>query len=286
MIRTYLQAVLPVPPFRLLVRDLSTGCAVPASDVQNTLQLVTQDPSVGNTWTNQKQIAAHQYYANQIEPRLCYETVTDNVLVWQRNADYVAEIDPNSSYLRATVGPSIISAISGPGASVLMLRLRMPVTPKTPCSGCSLTGLEQQRYWGVSFFNGTGTIASLSDEDVVRDGNGYATIIVSIGAPQPPNITAANGYTYLGIPAGTSLNAINVRTILAMPVFDCSSDNVPLFTSEDNPVGGFMGEYVPTGDIVPVSQLPSSARPLKKPNTCALVPTIAPQSCTVFYPGT
>jgi hypothetical protein len=284
MIRTYLEETTPVPSIKLFVRDLSTGCAVSAADAQNTLQLITQEQSVGSTWTDQTQIAAHQYYANQIEPRLCYEVVTDNALVWQRNADYIAAMDPDSSYLRASIGTTMLNAISGPAGSVLRLRLRMPVTPTTPCSGCSLSGTEQQRYWGMSFLSGTGTITSLSDEDVTRDPNGYATIIVNVGAPRPSMVSSANGYTYLGLAAGTTLSAINIRTILTSSTFSCSSDNVPLFTSEDNPVGGFMGEYVPTADVVSVSQLPANAHPFSKANTCALVPTTSAQPCTVFYP--
>jgi hypothetical protein len=136
----------------------------------------------------------------------------------------------------------------------------------------------------MSFLSGTGTITSLSDEDVIRDPNGYVTIIVNVGAPRPSMVTSANGYTYLGLAAGTTLSAINIRTILTSSAFNCSSDNVPLFTSEDNPVGGFMGEYVPTADVVSVSKLPSRAHPFSKADTCALVPTTSAQPCTVFYP--
>jgi hypothetical protein len=285
MIRTYLLSSPQVAPMKLLVRDLTTGCAVTADDALNTLQLITQDPNVGNDWMEKSQVRVHEYYATQVQPHLCYEVVSGNRLVWLRNVDYIPAINPYTSYVRAQTPSTFTSVFTAPSDYVLRLRLRVPVTANIPCAGCSLTGNEQLRYWSISFMSQSTTIASLSDQDVVKDANGYATIVVNIGGSQPINAITANGYTYVGLPSGTDLTAISMRAILASSNFDCSSDNVPILTSEDNPTGGFMGEYVPTADIVSSSQLPRIAKPFQKSNTCALRPVNSPENCTVFYPS-
>lgn len=284
MVRRYVENPVNLQTTRLLVRDLTTGCAVPASTAVNTL--VTTDMNVGGGWNDGDQTKSHEKYANTIQPKLCYEAVPDNALLWERNPEYIPGINPNAAYLSADVPGSVKRKMGLLSDTVLRIRMRVPSTPPTPCDGCSLSGTEQLRYWSMSFLNGAKTIVSLSDDDVVKDSNGYITVIVSLGGKQPANAIAANGYTYVNINplTGTQLSAINIRYILPAPGFNCSAENIPFLTTEDNPMGGYMGDYSPTTDLISGGSLPLHADPNVQPDTCAAAPTAPPQNCTVFYP--
>ncbi|MEO8662008.1 MAG: hypothetical protein ABI693_26310 [Bryobacteraceae bacterium] len=272
---------------KLLVRDLKTGCAISASDAINKYQMITTDPNVYSKWKDTNQVQSHFKYANSIQPRLCYGVVADNALLWERNPEYIAGINPDAAYLATDVPSDVKRQISGLLSSkVLRIRLRLPVLPAMPCTGCSLSGQEQLRYWSMSFQDGAKTIISLKDADVVKDASGFATIIVSIGGKQPANATAANGYTYfdLGTFLTSSLSSINIRSIMPTSGFSCVANRIPFLTTEDNPQGGYMGEYAPTADVVDGKSLPGHADPYLQPDSCSVTPTAATQSCTVFYP--
>lgn len=284
MVRRYVEDPANLQRTKLLVRDLTTGCAVPVSTAVNTL--VTTDMNVGGGWNDGNQASSHEKYANTIQPKLCYEVVPNNALLWERNAEYIPGINPNAAYLSANVPSSVKRQIGLLSSSVLRIRMRLPTTPPTPCDGCSLSGNEQLRYWSMSFMNGAKTIVSLSDQDVVEDSNGYITVIISLGGKQPANAIAANGYAYLNINPlnGTKLSAINIRYILPASGYICGASNIPFLTTEDNPMGGYMGDYSPTADVISGGSLPLHADPNVQPDTCSVKPLAPPQNCTVFYP--
>jgi hypothetical protein len=246
------------------------------------------DPATGGKWNDADQARAHEKYASKIQPKLCYEMVTDNALLWERGAEYVPGINPNAAYLKADLSSDVKRQLGNLlKDSVLRIRMRLPVTPVTPCAGCSLSGSEQLRYWSMSFMNGGKTIVSLSDEAVVKDANGYATFVISVGGKQPVNATPANGYTYINISAfaGAQLESINIRSMLPASGFLCQPGVIPFLTTEDNPLGGFMGEYAPTADLVSGASLPGYAAPFVQPNACGVAPVTPPQNCSAFYPS-
>jgi hypothetical protein len=99
--------------------------------------------------------------------------------------------------------------------------------PSIPCSGCVLTGLEDLRYFSLSFIDiDKRTLASLGEFELVRDPGGYVTVIAGFGAAPPSQVTPANYYTYIdlsSISGFARFAMLGVRTIIPSTTFKCSA---------------------------------------------------------------
>lgn len=264
------------PSPRVIVRDVASGCAYPAAYVLDTLQIVTNNPQAGNAWLSKTQSQDHKYYENQYLSQLCNAFDPQNQVSWFRDAIYVPGGNPDTGYLQAAV-PSGLPRQLATTQKVMRIRLRVPVTPPTPCSsGCSRSGTEQMRYMSLSFLGLEGkTLASVADNAFAKDVNGYATLIVGTGALIPTWINAGNGYTYLDLTSNSSyrnLSAISMRNILAAGSFTCGNNVVPFRTAVSSPAGGLMGDYLPVVDYPLAASLPRTASPLVGPNACDVFP--------------
>jgi HYDIN/CFA65/VesB-like, Ig-like domain len=277
MIRTYLDidAAGDVPTPGVIVRDVATGCAYPASYATNVLQIVTNNATTGNAWLDTNQIHAHNFYEDSYLPKLCYMVDPQNLL-WLRGSEYVPGADPGSSYIKTDVPANLPVTLAAAG-EVMRIRARMATTPPTPCSsGCARTGNEQLRYMSLSFqASGGNTLASIADNAFTEDPAGYVTLIVGTGASIPSWITPSNGYTYLdltAVPGYQQLSALEIRNILPSSTFNCSGAVVPFNTGAYSPAGGLMGEYLPVVDYPVASTLLPLAVPLVRPNSCGIFP--------------
>ncbi len=269
IVRSYYD-LLTEPPTVMIVRQLSNGCALPLKDAKNIITTL----SSGADWSNSSQIESHLEFANQIMPVECYQADPQNQVVWVRSADYVPGDNGSAGYLYFPVPTTVVNAMIT-GKEFMRMRFQLPALPNTPCpaGGCGLTGLEQLRYASISFENDkTTTYASIMDANMVQDAFGNVTIIIGMGTPPPSYVTAQNGYTYVDLSQAQGykgLANVALRNILPNPTFNCSSENVPIFTSEFNPAGGYMGNYVPTVDFPTPSEIPTTPVPMNRSNTCA-----------------
>jgi hypothetical protein len=268
----------------VIVRQLSNGCALPvAQAIQDNIISTTQVLGT-TTWLNLPQIEAHNDFAADIEPSECYPFDPTNQANWVRSADWYLWTNTAAAYMNATLAASSLQSVLS-GQAYLRAQFPLPSTPPTPCASgqCSRTGNEQLRYFSFEFTQGGGsTITALDDQQLVTDQNGNVTIIAGVGPP-PPQVTPANYYTYLDLSqfAGYSgFSKLSLRNLLPNASFGCSTFNVPNFTMEYNPDGGFMGAYVPTVDFPTASQIPAVPVPPIRPNSCAAAPP-PPASCTL-----
>ncbi len=81
---------------------------------------------------------------------------------------------------------------------VVLLKGRMPTTPRTYDGVAVTSGGQELRYWSMCTANRTTqTYGCLNDEDVQVDKDGYFTIAISTAANRPANATAACGVSWL-----------------------------------------------------------------------------------------
>jgi len=274
----------------IVVRDLSTGCAVPSSQV---LLTDANDPQYGNytfvltsentlnkehSWQNLTQITGHNWMANTYYTSLCYAKQPFNQAVWLRSDAWVAAADPDSSYLKVNLPSTLVSSAMA-NQQFLRFRFKLPVMSTLPCSGCTLTGSEQLRNWSLSLAyyttNVTQTIATISDKNLIADPNGNVSLILGFGSQPPAWVTPANYYTFIdlsSIPAATlaAVNTLILRTATPGAGFQCSASNVPFHVMEYNPVGGYMDNYAPFMDVVTASQIPQIPTVLPVKNSCGI----------------
>lgn len=270
-----------------IVRDLSTGCAVPvaqavAQSSTNLLpsQVIGRNTDVEQSWLDLGQIAAHTAFS-KMKPTYCY-TLGANIAPWFRSDEYTPNPDPEAGYMTANLARAALNWVI-PNKGFMRLRFQLPTMPDTPCAGCSLSGSEQLRYFDLWFENSQGyTLATIGSESLVTDPNGYVTLIVGFGAAPPSWVKARNYYTYLDlskVPGFANLSGIGLRTILPSPAFACAVPAVNYKTSEDNSLGGFMGPYVPVVDVLAGANIPPVATPIQVPDSCGLVPPELPVVC-------
>jgi hypothetical protein len=309
IIRAYLDLSAPGPATlpHVIVRDVASGCAYPAAYVTGTMNVITTNSTTGNTWQNQKQVQEHNTYANW-QSTDCWGDIPSSKIQWLREDEYVAGSNPDAGYMLAYVPSGLPQTLLNAG-EVMLLQFQVPTTPPTPCiNGCSRSGNEQMRYMSISFeIPGGGTLASLPDScplnpvtpciPLVQDPNGFVSLVVGTGVPQPSWVTPANGYTWLdlsktGNPNYMQLNEIAIRDILPGSWYSCSAQQVPYKVGEATTAGdGLMGLYSPvitypavgTG---PSTGLPATATPLACPkgnpkcNACAVYPIGPPEVTT------
>lgn len=273
-VRRYID--LPKTPIEtVIVRQLSNGCAISAAQAIALNIISTSQPNP-SPWLHEDQITAHQEFSEQIQPELCYyPTDPLSSASWLRTRDYVPLDNTAAAGIQATVQPTWLQSLLK-GQRFIRVQFPMPTVPDTPCTngGCSLTGNENLRYFSLSFQNGTNTLYSLKDSDFVLDPNRNATLIVGLGGVAPPaQVTAANYYTYLDLTQAKNYNLLEtlfVRNMLPNAAFQCSTFNVPYFTTEYNNVGGFMGQYALSVDYPTAAEIPTTPVPPVRADTCAL----------------
>jgi hypothetical protein len=288
MIRKYLDIDNPKIIENVIVRSLTDGCAITALQAEQ-LNILSVSQGLSSPWLNQSQISSHQVFAKDIQPSWCFPQDPENQMMWQRSTNYIPLNDNYAGYLNAAFSTAQIQDLLL-GQDYLRIQFQLPTTPDTPCATgtCTLTGNEQIRYMSLSFQGpavnvaGPVTLFSLSDQQFVRDPNGNVTILAGIGLPQPSFATAANYYTWVDLTNIVNIDSIiglRVRHLLNNPSFTCSTFNVPYQTTEFNPAGGYMGNFVPTVDFPTLAELPQTPTPPNRPNTCTLVPSQLPQVC-------
>ncbi len=279
-----LQLVTPV----VIARDLSTGCAAPAPKVVAPSyeeltpdHVITFDDRVAYTWVSPEQFAAHKAYRSRQVPK-CYGFVPASVL-WFRPEEYVEFPNPDAGYILGVLDEDHVAWLVA-NKGFLRIRLRLPSLPNIPCDGCSMTGAEEARYYSMSFYDRQKhTLASLGDFEMVKDPNGYVTLIIGFGSPPPEHVTPENYYTYFDlapIPGYADLIWLGLRMIVSSPTFRCSPREVPFYSTVDNSLGGFMGEYAPVVDVLTADLIPPVAEPLERPDSCGLIPPEPPGPCS------
>lgn len=307
IIRSYLDLTTPTMATQphVIVRDVASGCAYPAAYVTGTMNVITTNSATGNSWQDQKQVQEHTTYGNW-QSTDCWGIIPSSKIQWLRQDEYAPGANPDAGYLIANVPAGLPQTLLN-AAEVMRIRFRVPVTPPTPCvNGCSRSGNEQMRYMSISFqIPGGVTLASLPDScplnpvdpciPLVQDPNGYVTLLVGTGVAQPPQATAANGYTWLDLSKlGNSnylqLNTIAIRDILPSSWYDCSAQMVPYKVGEATIAGaGLMGLYSPVIDYPVATTLPATASPLTGSSACGAFPVGPPavlpsQKCSVQLP--
>jgi hypothetical protein len=230
----------------------------------------------------------HQQFAENVLPRYCYPPDPTTQAAFYRTRDYIPIDNGANASVHATVPAGYLPPLTA-GTHFMRVQFQLPTHPTTPCTDgtCSLTGNEDQRYKSLSLQAGNITLVSLKDTDFVTDPNGNVTLIVSLGAVPPPQVTAANYYTYVDLtsnPNYTGLNTLFVRDILPNPSFQCSSSNVPFKTMAFNPEGGYMGNYNMTVDFPTTAQIPTLPVPPNRANTCAASIPPPPNDETIACP--
>lgn len=287
LIRNYLDLTPAGNAPYIIVRDVASGCAYPASMV-NAMNILSTSSSTGNTWLSQQQVQEHNFYASW-QATQCFGIIPSSKIQLVRGDEYIPGPVPDGSYLYEYVPSGLPQSLASAG-EVLRMRFRVPTTPPTPCTnGCTRSGNEQMRYMSVSFdIPGGGTLASLPDScpvnstlpctPLIQDSNGYVTLIVGTGVAQPSWVTAANGYTWLDLTKTTTgdyttLNQIMIRNILPASSFNCAGEYVPYKSGQATTAGaGLMGLYAPVIDYPLASSLASAATPLTGPSTCDIFP--------------
>jgi hypothetical protein len=131
---------------------------------------------------------------------------------------------------------------------------------------------------------------------MVQDANGYVTLVLGMGGPQPSWVTPANGYTWVDFSKNanfSTFNQIAMRNILPATSFDCDGRFVPYKVGEatDTIGSNLMGLYAPVIDYPVATALPPQASPLTGPAACATYPMGPPaaisgtnQKCAVLLP--
>ena len=287
----------------IIVRDVASGCAYPAS-VVSSMNILTTDNDTGNSWLNQQQVQEHNVYASW-QPTQCWGIIPTSRIQIVRGDEYIPGPVPEGSYLYGYVPPGLPQTLANAG-EVLRMRFRVPTTPPTPCTdGCTRSGSEQMRYVSVSFdIPGGGTLASVPDKcpakpimactPMVQDANGFVTLVVGTGVTPPSWVTPANGYTWVDltkVPYGDyrTLNQIMIRNILPAASFDCAGELVPYKSGQATTKGsGLIGVYAPVIDYPVATSLPASAGELNGPGSCDVFPLgpgdVSP-ACGVQFPA-
>jgi len=132
-----------------------------------TLEIVS--PTGGSSWLDHNQFLDHKSYDANYLPTLCYGTDPQNSLSWARQGEWSSFPIRIPAISRLMSRPKLPSTLAAAG-EVMRVRLRIPVTPPTPCTnGCSRSGNEQVRYVGLSFYPSSGAaLASLADSYFTR----------------------------------------------------------------------------------------------------------------------
>ena len=267
----------------IVVRDLQTGKAVPREEVLFEMGLLFYTDETLIPTLDMEQIFSLIWYNQFWLPRFCYEKDPLNELVFSRGTEHVQSGHPHSGYLSAPISSEQMNTVLTEDRFIRM-RLKLPQTSGLPEAGKALRSTnEELRYISTSLIReDTTTIASISDIELARNDQDYATVIFGVGSEVPEHVTKDNGYTYFDLTemeGYETLRTIAMRTVLPASSFCGSGEDVPFRMTEHNPVGGFMGPYAPVVDFPLGSELPTLAPSLNHPDTCGILPTTFPEVC-------
>jgi hypothetical protein len=168
-----------------------------------------------------------------------------------------ADVSMAYSYVDRSLGPD-------PGGhNVLVLRGKLPTTPRTSHGESPMPGGTQLRYWSLcqddSFVVGR-VGACVYDEQIPLDRNGWYTIVVSLPEDRPANARPACGAAWLDY--GTMGDGLSkpraglllLRNQLAAPSFGHSIASVATPDTETQ----VMGDYLPSGKYESRAQFEAS----------------------------
>lgn len=181
-------------------------------------------------------------------------------IVWERffNAQYLVAGQTETTpaqvvrpYVPADASGGSLSALDIAYASarphrgfgpVLVLHGRAPTAPKT-LDGQPVLGSGQVRYWSICQNElRRRSIACMNDEDVILDGNGWFTTVVSQAEDRPANARAECGVNWLNWgPNPDSL--LILRHLLPEDSFT----NSLAYVDEPGKEQEVVGDYLPTG---------------------------------------
>ena len=257
----------------VFLRDSTTGCAENMFKLAGRTQTNPNKGLPRNEWAgfystiDFPQMAAHEQHEKDLPPVTPFGLDPNNRAAWYGGPEYILGDNPDTGYLATSVGAKGAPEQLNLDGKVMRVRFRLPQVPcDTP--SCALTGLEELRYWGLSFVEGKRHVfASISDLDVNPDENGYVNLIITFGTPLPPRITKFFGYSVLELPV-LPLRLITMRNILPSVGFSCAIDNVPFRTNEHNDQNGYLGEYAPFIDYLVPTDLPVNAVPRVEAGSC------------------
>ncbi|MCW2855726.1 MAG: hypothetical protein JWR52_1341 [Marmoricola sp.] len=144
----------------------------------------------------------------------------------------------------------VYAYLSQEWGKVLLLKAKLPTTPRTYDGEPVTTGGQQLRYWSMCTADRTTqTYGCVDDEDVQVDKNGYVTIAISTAADRPANATAACGVSWL--PWGADPKGIAyLRNMLPDPGFTHAVQDATFGTEKQT-----LGAYYPVGTYFATPQV-------------------------------
>ena len=249
----------------VFVRNIADGCAVKINEAgfaDNFLSIL-----------NQEQFMLHIDQEKDLLPEAPYGIRQESALQWYSGREFVYIDNPHTRYLNADIPANLKLPVLKSENKVMRMRFRVPgITYRE--DGVAFDGTEQLRYWSMVLNRGkyAKNNRTLVDKDLTIDSEGYVTLIINPGLDLPPGINSDNGYTRIDLVDENEINTLGrfiLRNILPLNQFDCSVNNVPYRNFEYHPAGGYMGEYTPIVDTVPVSELPDTHTPLRSLNNCS-----------------
>jgi hypothetical protein len=136
----------------------------------------------------------------------------------------------------------VYAYLSQEWGKVVMLRAKLPTTPRTFDGEPTMPPPTQLRYWSMCTADRTTqTYGCVNDENVAVDANGYYTIAISTAVNRPANATAACGISWL--PWGIDPKGIAyMRNMLPSPDFAQAIQNSTYGTEQQT-----LGDYYPVG---------------------------------------
>lgn len=150
------------------------------------------------------------------------------------------------------------------GRNVLVIRGRMPRTPRTWNGNAVMDGDVDLRYWSLCSMTALPlgvTTASLFDEQVPLDGGRRYTIVVSTAADRPRTATREHGVAWLCWPARgdgygrLTAGTLGLRNQDPAPRFGHAIQDVPTSGAES----ATMGPYLPRGVYVSADEFDATA---------------------------
>jgi hypothetical protein len=177
----------------------------------------------------------------------------------------------DNAYVTATVDRRL--GPSADGHDIVVLRGRMPTTPRTHRRDSVMEGGTQLRYWSLCQMESmvtTRTVDCVYDEQVPLDNGGFYTIVVSTPEDRPANATSRCGTAWLdwgkdGDGAGRpTYGLLMIRNMLPDPAFAEAIQNV----SAPDAAARVMGPYLASAAYMRKSQFEEEGcRPPKRPPT-------------------
>ncbi len=170
---------------------------------------------------------------------------------------YTGEIDPDARRSEGGFFPNldnqyVRTVINRRHGKVLMLRGKMPTTPRTYYGDEKAQGDTDMRYWSIcsnqSFAN-TRVNDCLFDEEVPLDKNGFYTIAVSRAEDRPRNAVKRCGIAWLPMADDgdgmfdEDVSIVQIRNMLSNPEFKQGIINI----QKDGDIEKVMGPYLPKG---------------------------------------